>query len=279
MNMETKADLAERLRQMAKRMRLRALKMALDAGKNGAHIGPAMSCMEIFSVLYGNVMNFDVSNPYWAERDRFIASKAHCVLAYYAALCETGFLTEEELDTFEKNGTSLAGHPVADLEKGIEYSGGSLGQALPVGVGMAIDAKQKGRRHKIYILLGDGECDEGSNWEAFMAATHFGLDNLTVILDKNQLQYDGPTDEIMNLGDFSKKMKSFGWTVTEINGHDISELLDAFSLQPGGQPYMIIANTVKGKGVSFMENVREWHHARLTQKQYETAVAEVKVGE
>lgn len=268
----------ERLRHMAKRMRLRALKMALGAGNNGAHLGPAMSCMEIFAVLYGSVLRFDVATPDWAQRDRLMVGKAHCVLAYYTALCEAGFIKEDELYTFEKNGTCLAGHPAADLAKGIEYSGGSLGQALPVAVGMAIDAKQRGCDHKVYVLLGDGECDEGSNWEAFMAAAHYRLDNLVVILDKNRLQYDGPTDEIMDLGAFDAKMRSFGWRVTEADGHDFGQLLDAFAVQPTDQPHIIIANTVKGKGVSFMENVREWHHSRLTPQQYDIAVAEVETG-
>ena len=266
------------LEQMARRMRLRALKMALDAGNNGAHLGSAMSCMEIFAALYGSVLRFDPANPGWEERDRLMVSKAHCVLAYYTALAEAGFLTDSELDTFEKNGTYLPGHPAVNISKGIEYAGGSLGQALSVSVGMAIDAKQKGRKHKVYVLLGDGECDEGSNWEAFMAAAHFRLDNLIAILDKNQLQYDGPTEEIMKLGDMSAKLGAFGWHVTEINGHNIGELLDAFAVSASKRPCMIIANTVKGKGVSFMENAREWHHARLTPRLYEAAVAEVRAG-
>ena len=274
--MKTKSELEIRLEEMAKRMRLRALRMALSAGENGAHLGPALSCIEIFSVLYGTIMKFDVVNPNWPERDRMMVSKAHCVLAYYTALAEVGFLTDTELDTFEQNGTFLAGHPAVDLAKGIEYSGGSLGQALSVSVGMAIDAKKKGRQNKVYVLLGDGECDEGSNWEAFMAAAHFELDNLVVVLDKNQLQYDGTTNEVMNLGDFAAKMKAFRWQITEVDGHNIGELLYAFAVQTVRQPHMIIANTVKGKGVSFMENRREWHHARLTPEQYELAIAEVE---
>lgn len=267
-----------RLEQMAKRMRLRALRMALNAGSNGAHLGPAMSCMEIFAALYGYVMRFDISKPEWEERDRLMVSKAHCVLAYYTALAEAGFLTDAELDTFEKNGTSLAGHPAADLSRGIEYSGGSLGQALSVSVGMAIDAKQRGRTHKVYVLLGDGECDEGANWEAFMAAAHFKLDNLVVILDRNGLQADGPTEEVMPLGCMGAKMGAFGWRVSDIDGHSMAQLLNAFAVSTVCQPHMIIANTVKGKGISFMEHVREWHHGTLTQQQYHIAVSEVEAG-
>ena len=275
----TKQEREEKLRsldKMCRRMRLSALKMALGAGNNGAHIGPALSCIEIMAVLYGEVMRIDPHNPQWFERDRFIASKAHCVLAHYTALQEAGFITPEELENFEHNGSFLAGHPSANLDKGLEYSGGSLGQALPVGIGMALDAKQKGRENRVYILLGDGECDEGSNWEAFMAAAHFRLDNLIAVIDKNTLQYDGTTDEIMGLGDLGAKLRAFGWAVSEIDGHNIRMLLDAFSVNPQDQPYAVIAHTVKGKGVSFMENVREWHHSRLTQQQYELAVAEVE---
>ncbi|MEA5136737.1 MAG: transketolase [Candidatus Fimivivens sp.] len=272
---EYKEQKVIRLRQLAKQMRLDALDMALGAGNNGAHLGPAFSCMEILAVLYGAVMKYNLSDKQWVERDRFIASKAHCVLAHYTALAGCGFFSRKQLETFEKNGTSLAGHPAFDLDLGIEYSGGSLGQALPVGIGMAIDAKQKARSNRVFILLGDGECDEGSNWEAFLAAPHFKLGNLTAIIDKNKLQYDGTTDEIMNLGDMKKKLEVFGWYVTEIDGHDISQLLDAFEDNKVDVPHMIIANTVKGKGVSFMENVREWHHSRLTKEQYDIAISEV----
>ena len=264
-----------RIEDMARRMRINALNMALGAGHNGAHLGPAMSCMEIFAVLYGEILRYNCKKPEWEERDRLLISKAHCVLAYYTVLAEAGFIGNDELLTFEKNGTSFAGHPAMDISHGIEYSGGSLGMALSVGVGMALDAKYVGRNHKIYVLLGDGECDEGSNWEAFLAASHFNLDNLVVIIDKNKLQYDGTTDEIMRLGNLGNKLEAFDWQVTEIDGHNIASLLEAFTSDCQGKPYAIIANTIKGKGVSFMENVREWHHSTLSQAQYDSAVAEV----
>jgi transketolase len=273
---ETEKETIQRLRDMSKQMRLQALEMALQAGNNGAHLGPAFSCVEIFSVLYGKVMRYRVSDPEWSDRDRMIASKAHCVLAHYTALAEVGFISEDDLATFEKNGTFLAGHPSMYLEHGLEYAGGSLGMALSVGIGMALDAKSKKRENKIYILLGDGECDEGSNWEAFMAASHFKLENLVAVVDKNMLQYDGTTDEIMSLGNLRQKMESFGWSVTTVDGHNIKELLEAFSCTFENMPHVIIANTIKGKGVSFMENSREWHHSRLTRQQYEAAVAEVQ---
>ena len=268
-------EMTRKIRSMAQRMRLRALEMAFGAGNSGAHLGSAMSCMEIFAILFGGALKLDPSNPLWPERDRFIASKAHCVLAYYPALAEAGFLTNDDLDTFKKSSTRLAGHPSMNAEYGIEYSGGSLGMALSVGVGMALDAKIKRRDNRVYILLGDGECNEGSNWEAFLAASHFKLNNLIAVIDKNNLQYDGFTDDVMSLSDLESKLRSFDWSVTSVDGHDVHALLEAFSRKCDA-PYAIIANTVKGKGVSFMENSREWHHSRLTERQYEIAAAEVR---
>lgn len=264
------------LKEMAKRMRLRGLEMAFQSGKKGAHIGPALSCMEIMAVLYGNIMNLDAEKPGDDERDRFISSKAHSVLAQYNALHEIGFISEEELGTFQADDTIFGGHPIMNLQAGLEYTGGSLGMALSVGVGMALDAKRKGKKHRIYILLGDGELNEGSNWEAVMSAAHFGLDNLTMIIDKNSLQYDGPTSEIMNIDNLQRKFEAFNCKVTAVNGHDVQALLNAFKETPEGCPYVVIAETVKGKGVSFMENVREWHHASLSQKQYEQAMEEMR---
>ena len=266
-----------RLNEIAKNMRLTALKMALGAGHNGAHLGPAFSCIEILATLYCSIIKHDANNPNWPDRDRVLISKAHCVLAYYTALHEAGYISMDELMTFEKPGSNLAGHPSMDINRGFEYSGGSLGMALSVGIGMAIDAITAGRRHKIYVLLGDGECNEGSIWEAFLAAPNFKLNNLVVIVDMNKLQYDGTTEEIMDLGNMKDKLRAFGWIATEVNGHDIGALLDAFSLVCD-KPHIILADTVKGKGVSFMENVREWHHSTLSQAQYDIATAEILEG-
>ena len=270
------AEAIRDLEQMATRMRLTALEMALGAGRNGAHLGPALSCMEIMAALYGRVMRLDKNNPTWPGRDRFMASKAHCVLAHYTALAEAGFISREDLASFEKNGTSLAGHPSMNLDMGLEYSGGSLGMAIGVAVGLALDARRKGRDHRIFVLLGDGELNEGSNWEGFMAAAHFKLDHLVTVVDQNRLQYDGPTEDIMALGDLAAKMRAFGWQALEIDGHDLGQLMAALETRPEGQPLAIIAKTVKGKGVSFMENIREWHHSVLSQAQYEQAVKEVR---
>ncbi len=272
--MREKRGLAE-LKAMAKRMRLKALDMALGSGKKGAHLGPAFSCMEIMAVLYGSIMNIDPDMPEDINRDRFISSKAHSVLAQYTALHEIGFVTEEELNTFQENGTSFGGHPIMNLQRGLEYTGGSLGMALSVGVGMALDAKRKRRPNKVYILVGDGELNEGSNWEAIMSAAQFKLDNLVVIVDKNGLQYDGPTSEIINIDNFQSKFEEFNCKTVVVNGHDVAALLKVFGDSAKECPYVVIAETVKGKGVSFMENVREWHHSALSQKQYEQAVEEV----
>lgn len=269
-------ETVERLRQMAARMRLSALEMALGAGRHGAHLGAALSSMEIMAVLYGQVLRLDREQPSWPERDRFIASKGHCVLSLYAALAEAGFISKETLSTFGKNGSCLAGHPCMDLSLGLEYSSGSLGMGLGVSVGMALDARQKGRAHRVFVLLGDGELNEGSNWEGFMAGGHYKLDNLVAVVDRNGLQLDGPTEDIMALGDLGAKLKAFGWNVKEIDGHDIGQLLAALEEKNEGRPLAVIANTVKGKGVSFMENVKEWHHAALNQAQYDQAVQEVR---
>lgn len=269
-------DISNRLEKMAQSMRLKALDMALMSQKKGAHLGPAFSCMEILAVLYGEVMNLSPENSENINRDRMIASKAHCVLGHYTALREIGLITDEELDTFQQNGTLFGGHPQKDLKHGLEYTGGSLGMALSVGIGMALDAKRNQRENQIYILLGDGECEEGSNWEAFLSAIHFKLDNLTIIIDNNRLQYDGSPDEIMSLGNLEEKLQAFGFCVDCVDGHDVAALLKAFSNKVSGVPHVIIANTTKGKGVSFMENAREWHHNVLTQTQYEKAIEEIR---
>lgn len=280
MYLNSKKQLENKIIKTTERMKLHALEMAFNAGKNGAHLGSAFSCMEIMAVLYGYVLKYDIGNPIWDERDRFIASKAHCVLAYYTALQEAGFLLDQDLNTFEKNGTFLAGHPVLDYEKGIEYSGGSLGMALSVGVGMAIAAKQDKKQYRSFILLGDGELNEGSNWEAFLAGAHFKLDNLVAIIDKNGLQNDGDTEEIMGLGNLEAKLVAFDWEVIQVNGHDISQLIEVFDsiTKIKNKPVAIIARTVKGNGISFMKNVKEWHHGVLSQKQYERAILDIREG-
>ena len=265
---------ALRLTEMAKRMRLDALDMALAAGSGGSHVGGSLSCIEILAVLYGEVLRFDVKNPLDPNRDRFIPSKNHCVLAHIPALAEAGFIPHEEILEFQKDGGRLTGYPRRP-EIGLEYSGGNLGMALSVGIGMALAAREQGRPSKIYILMGDGELNEGSVWEAFMSAAHYKLDNLTAIIDRNRLSYDGDTEAVMGLDSLSAKLDSFGCHVSRCDGHSTRALLEAFGDVESGRPHAVIAETVKGKGVSFAENRPEWHHHRLSQEEYEQARREI----
>lgn len=274
MSIDVSKTNAKRLQEMAKRMRLAGLDMALASGTNGSHLGGSLSAIEIMAVLYGEVLNYDVKKPLDINRDRFIPSKNHCVLAHIPALAEAGFIDKEEILEFQKDGGRLTGYPQRQ-EIGLEYSGGSLGMAISVGIGLALSSKEKRVNNHIYILMGDGELNEGSIWEAFMSAAHYKLDNLTAIIDRNHLSYDGNTEDIMGLDSLADKMKAFNWHVSECDGHNTQELLRAFADVEEGKPQVIIADTVKGKGVSFIENRPEWHHHRLSEKEYQLAVEEV----
>ena len=264
-----------KLRDMAHRMRLKSLEMNHKVGPLGAHIGPALSAIEILACLYGDVMKLGRDGT---PADLFIPSKAHCVLAYYTALAFSGFFPEEELETFEVNGSELPGHPVRNDRKGISFSGGSLGMGPSVGIGVALGWRRKGIDCNVFVLVGDGECNEGSVWEAFMSAAHYKLDNYVIIVDENKLQYDGTTDQVMSLGDLQGKLRSFGFDVSYVDGHDVARFhpaLAAAARSRNGKPQAIIADTLKGKGVSFMEGRKEWHHSRLTKEQYDQALAEL----
>ncbi len=265
------------IQDMAKRMRKKVLDMALTAGASSSHFGGGLSIVDITATLYGAIMKLDPKNPKWEDRDRFILSKGHGVLGYYTALSEIGYISEEDLKTFEKDGTYLFGHPVMNRSKGIEFSNGSLGMGLSLGIGVALAGKRKNIDYKVYVLMGDGECNEGSVWEAAMAGPHYKLDNLVAILDKNNLQQTGTNSEIMSVGDLVSKWKSFGWQVFEIDGHNVHEIFDTFlSVRDQNGPVAIVANTVKGKGFSFAENNNAWHHAPLSSSQYEAALEELK---
>lgn len=277
MGIDCSKENVARLRDMSVRMRKMALDMALSAGPKGAHIGGGFSAMEIMAVLYGEVLRIDVKDPVKTERDRLLISKNHCTIAHFPALVEKGYIKEEELSSYTVNGSRLIGYPY-DPEIGLEYSGGSLGMAISVGVGQALSAKKKGLDYRVYVLMGDGELNEGSIWEAFMSAKHFGLGNLTVIIDRNHLCYDGTTEEIMQLGDLAAKMKSFGFNTIECNGHDIADLLRAFNSLSSDTPNALICDTVKGKGLSFAENRPEWHQKAITQEQYDIALADLMGG-
>lgn len=277
MSVDVLVNNVTRLKEMAKRMRLACLDMALASGNNGSHLGGSLSCMEILAVLYGEILNINLQNPLDCDRDRFIPSKNHCVLAHIPALAEVGYISYEEILEFQKDGGRLTGYP-CHPEIGLEYSGGSLGMALSVGIGLALSLKKRNAKSNIYILLGDGELNEGSVWEGFMSAAHYRLDNLTVIIDRNHLCYDGDTEEIMAIESIAKKMEAFNWHVSSCDGHDIKGLLDAFADNITGIPHVIIADTIKGKGVSFIENRPEWHHHRISQEEYQQAKKEIIQG-
>ncbi len=250
--------------------------MAFEAGSSSAHIGGALSIADILSTLFFNTMTVVDNEPQNDLRDRFILSKGHACLAYYASLSEVGHLSDDQLKTFEKNDTELPGHPVMNKKFGIEFSTGSLGMGLSLGIGVALSSFKKNKNFHVYVLLGDGECNEGSVWEAAMAAPNLNVGNLNVIIDKNNFQQTGTNEEIMNLRNLKDKWSSFGWHTSEIDGHNIENLIKHFSsIKKINQPKVIIANTIKGKGFSKFENDNKWHHAVLTKSMYEEALSEI----
>ena len=275
-NFSMNADLKKQIEQKTLNMRKDSLKMSVAAGVSGAHLGGGLSMMEIMAVLYLGVMNINPHNLEDENRDRFILSKGHGTLALYTAMNQAGIIPNEELMTFKSNDTFLTGHPIMNVKRGIEFSSGSLGQGLSLGVGTCLALKKKGNEHsRCFVLLGDGECNEGSIWEAAMTASHYKLNNLVAIIDKNNLQYDGSTEEVLNMGDMVAKWSAFGWDVREIDGHSIEELYETLS-EKTDRPLAVIANTIKGKGVSFMENNPKFHHAVLNQSKCDEAIAELE---
>ena len=265
----------EEIKALCKRMRLHAMDMALAAGNRGAHVSGSLSCMEIYAVLYGAILNYDINDPLWNDRDRFIAGKEHARLAEYPVRAEMGFYSPDVLNSYEENDGLLVGHQLKK-ELGVEYGSMSLGMEMPFVVGKALIAKQTEQKYHVYCLLGDAECEEGPVWEAFIAAAHYKLDNLTVIIDRNCMSVDGNTEELMAQLDMQKKMEAFGWESTKVDGHDIHQLIEALNHKPEGKPYAIIAKTTKGKGVSFIENNKAWHQAVMTEQLYQQAVEEIK---
>ena len=259
-----------------KEMRIDILRMALAAKSQGAHLGGSLSMVEIMAALYGSVMKLDLGNMENKYRDRLVISKGHGVMAQYVALKQLGLLTEEQLLTYKSNNTAVNAHPSVNAALGIEFAGGSLGQGLSLGVGLALALRCKGNAaSRVFVVLGDGECDEGSVWEAAMSASHYALNNIVTIVDRNGLQYDGPTEDILALADLEAKWKSFGWNAVTVNGHDVDALVNALSARPG-RPLAIVAETVKGKGVSFMEHAAQWHNGVVTQRIFDQAMAELE---
>lgn len=240
------------------------------------HTGGSLSNTDILTALYYEIMNIDITNPKWEERDRFIASKGHSVESLWCILADLGFFPKEELETYSQFGTRLIGHPNNKVP-GIEMNTGALGHGLPISVGIALAAKRDGRSYRVFCLMGDGEQAEGSNWEAAMAGAHYKLDNLVGIIDRNGLQISGTTEEVMGLEPLEEKWATFGWNVISIDGNSMEELIHTFRNVPEieGKPTLVLANTIKGKGVSFAEGVPGWHHRIPSDDELERALAEL----
>jgi len=242
----------------------------------GGHTGGSLSSVDILTSLYFNVLNIDPANPAKTERDRFIMSKGHSVESLYCILAEVGFIDDSLLDTYGKFNSTLTGHPTNKIP-GIELNSGALGHGLPVGVGMALAARMDKSKSRVFVLMGDGEQGEGSIYEAAMAAGHYKLDKLIAIIDRNCLQISGNTEDVMSLEPLASRWEAFGWYVIECNGNNINELNKAFQSIPvvAGKPHLVIAHTIKGKGVSFMENIAKWHHGVPSKEQLENAMKEL----
>ncbi|MEG6571227.1 transketolase [[Clostridium] cellulosi] len=265
------------LKEKAKTFRQDIIKM-LYASKSG-HPGGSLSCVELLTALYFNKMRIDPKNPKWDDRDRFIMSKGHAAPTLYAILADLGYFPKSDLNDLRKIHSHLQGHPDMKKTPGVDMCTGSLGQGVSVAVGMALAGKYRKKDYNVYALLGDGELQEGLVWEASMAAAHYKLDNLTIIIDHNGLQIDGSNDDVMSLGDLKAKFEAFGFKTIEIDGHDFDAITAALNEPVKGQPKCIIAQTVKGKGVSFMENNFGWHGKAIGPDDYKAALAELEVRE
>mgnify|MGYP000199917368 CR=1 FL=1 len=262
----------EELTKIAKRVRRDIIEMTAEAGSG--HPGGSLSCTDILVALYFHVMKVDPQNPNWEDRDRFVLSKGHAAPAIYAVLAEKGFFPAEELKTLRKIGTKLQGHPDMKKTPGIDMTTGSLGQGISAAVGMALAGKLDKKDYRVYAVLGDGELQEGQVWEAAMAAAHYKLDNLTIFVDHNHLQIDGPIDLVMSPEDVREKFRAFNWNVININGHDFNEIVDAVEKAKNmkGRPTAVIAETIKGKGIPFMENQVDWHGKAPSKEQAREAL-------
>lgn len=262
------------LQDKAIQIRMDLLQMIHHA--KAGHTGGSLSNTDVLTALYYRIMRIDPRQPKWEQRDRFIASKGHAVESLWCILADLGFFDKEELKTFSQFGTRLIGHPNNKVP-GIEMNTGALGHGLPIAVGMALAAKRDGRDYRVFCLMGDGEQAEGSVWEGAMAGAHYKLDNLVGIIDRNRLQISGTTEEVMGLEPLEEKWAAFGWHVVSIDGNDMAAVVAALESAPQaqGRPTLIMANTVKGKGVSFAENVPHWHHHVPSNEELERALAEL----
>jgi transketolase len=273
--MDATASTIGELERIALSLRKRVLRMVYTA--QSGHLGGSFSAIEILTALYFSEMRIDPEDPSWAGRDRLVPSKGHCAPAIYAALALRGMIDPEELDDLRQTGCILQGHPCMKTVPGIDISTGSLGHGLSVGLGMALGARLLKRDFHVYVLLGDGELDEGQNWEAAMAASKYRPANLTAIVDRNRVQLDGFTEDIMPLEPLADKWKAFNWNCLTVDGHDLGALIPALRRARAGTdgPTVVIAQTTKGKGVSFMENSHLWHGRPPTREEFEKAMAEL----
>ena len=262
------------LKLQAEKDRRRLIEIIFSA--NAGHTGGDLSCLNMMTALYFEIMNIDPENPKMELRDRFVLSKGHCVEALYVTLEARGFIKKELVDTLGQYLSPLAGHPTIEVP-GIEVNSGALGHGLPIGVGMAMAAKMDMKPYKTFVLMGDGEQGEGSIYEAAMAGSHYKLDNLVAIIDRNMLQISGCTEDVMSLEDMNARWTAFGWDVIEVNGDEMEDILEKFKAIDftNGKPHLIISHTTKGKGVSYMENVAKWHHGVPTEEQYTQALNEI----
>jgi transketolase len=266
----------EELKNMAVTIRCDIIDMIHTA--NAGHPGGSLSAADVVTALYFRLMRLDPENPDWPDRDRFILSKGHACPVWYAALAERGYFDKAHLGTLRRMGSILQGHPDMRKTPGIDMTAGSLGQGLSAGLGMALSGKLQGKDYHVWVVVGDGEIQEGSVWEAAMAAAKWKVDNLTAILDRNHLQNDYCVDDEMPIEPVADKWRAFGWNVVEIDGHDMGEIVEALegAKSFSGAPTIIVAHTVKGKGVSFMENVVEWHGKAPCQEEADQALEEIR---
>ena len=262
--------------ELATAIRAHAVRMVHRAGSS--HIGTCLSMADLLAVLYGDVLRVDPGNPDWPDRDRFVLSKGHGAAIAYAVLAECGFFPTAELERYCEDGSRLAGHLTHHGSPGVEVSTGSLGHGLPIGCGMALAGKRDGGSSRVFVLMSDGELDEGSSWEAILFAPHHGLDNLVAIVDYNKIQSFGTVSEVLELDPLAAKWAAFRWGVREIDGHDHGQIAEALRSAPfePGKPSVVIAHTVKGKGVSFMEDDLAWHYRSPDEEQLEAALRELE---
>jgi transketolase len=272
-----KVQTIDELRALARRLRVHVLTMTHRA--KSSHVGGGLSMADILAVLYGDVLKVDPKAPQWPGRDRFVLSKGHACAALYAVLAERGFFPLADLETFYQDGSALSGHATHIGVPGVECSTGSLGHGLSIACGMAVAGKKAASPFRVFAIISDGECDEGSIWEAALFAGHHQLDNVTVIVDYNRIQSLGHTNEVLCLDPLTDKWRSFGWHTVEIDGHSVEQLQTVLSSVPlaEGKPTCLVANTVKGKGVSFMENQLLWHYRAPQGDEYTRALAELGV--